>query len=100
MGIVFALHLTGFIYHSLFGLLECLLLSSHVAEILTVNLLKQDYRYHKIRETFSKSYRHHYDLVSKFNTGLKSLLKQGLSEHEFYGDLVYKFEKIVGRMIF
>ena len=38
-----------------------------------------------------------YDLVSKFNTGLKSLLKQGLSEPEFYGDLVYKFKKIVGQ---
>ena len=28
---------------------------------------------------------------------LKSLLKQGLSELEFYGDLVYKFRTIVGR---
>ena len=35
-------------------------------------------------------------LVSKFNTGLKSHLKQGLSEPDFYGDLVYKF-KIDGR---
>ena len=26
--------------------------------------------------------------------GLKSLLHQGLSEPEFYGDLVYKFKKI------
>ena len=34
---------------------------------------------------------------SKFNTGLKSLLKQGLSQSEFYGDFVYKFKKIVGR---
>ena len=52
---------------------------------------------YKLRKTFSKFYRRHYDLVSKFNTGLKSLLKQGLSELEFYGDLVYKFKKIVGR---
>ena len=36
-------------------------------------------------------------LVSKFNTGLKSLLKQGLSEPEFYGNLVYTFKKLVGR---
>ena len=35
-------------------------------------------------------------MTSKFNTGLKSLLKQGLSEREFYGDLVHKFKKIVG----
>ena len=34
------------------------------------------------------------DLVSKFNVGFKSLLQQGLSEPEFYGDLVYKFRKI------
>ena len=36
-------------------------------------------------------------MTSKFNTGLKSLLKQGLSEREFYSDLVHKFKKIVGR---
>ena len=38
----------------------------------------------------------HYILISKFNVGLKSLLYQGLSEPEFYGDLVYKFKKIRG----
>ena len=37
-----------------------------------------------------------YELISKFNVGLKSLLNQGLSEPEFYGDLVYKFRKIRG----
>ena len=36
----------------------------------------------------------------KINTGLKSLLKQGLSEPEFYGDIVYKFRQIVGRTDF
>ena len=44
----------------------------------------------------SKFYRRHYELISKFNVGLKSLLHQGLSEPEFYGDLVYKFKKIRG----
>ena len=34
-------------------------------------------------------------MISKFNVGLKSLLHQGLSEPEFYGDLVYKFKKIM-----
>ena len=52
------------------------------------------------RKTFSKFYRQHYDNVSKFNVGLKTLLHQGLSEPEFYGDLVYKFKKIVGRADF
>ena len=63
---------------------------------LTAKLLKQGYRYHKLRKAFSKFYRQHYELISKFNVGLKSLLHQGLSEPEFYGDLVYKFKKIRG----
>ena len=47
-------------------------------------------------KAFSKLYRRHYELISKFNVGLKSLLHQGLSEPEFHGDLVYKFKKIRG----
>ena len=57
---------------------------------LTAKLLKQGYRYHKLRKAFYKFYRRHYELISKFNVGLKSLLHQGLSEPEFYGDLVYE----------
>ena len=59
--------------------------SSHVAgfntrnQVLTAKLLNHYYRYHKLRKTFSKFY----------NTGLKSHLKQGLSEPKVYGDLVY-----------
>ena len=67
---------------------------------LTVHLLKQGYRYHKLRNAFSKFYRRHYELISKFNVGLKSLLHQGLSEPEFNGDLVYKFKKVMGRTDF
>ena len=55
------------------------------------------YRYHKLRKAFSKFYRRHFDIVSKYNVGLKTLLLQGLSEPEFYGDLVYKFRKIIGK---
>ena len=46
---------------------------------LTAKLLKQGYRYHKLRKAFSKFYHPHYELISKFNVGLKSLLHQGLS---------------------
>ena len=35
-------------------------------------------------------------MISKFKAGLKSLLRQELSEPEFYGDLIYKLKKIVG----
>ena len=81
-------------------------MSSHVVDFnarnksLTAKLLQQGYRYHKLRKTFSKFYRRHYELVSKFSVGLKTLLHQGLSEPEFYGDLVYKLKKIVGRADF
>ena len=51
------------------------------------------------RQAF-KFYRRHYELVSKLNVGLKTLLHQGLSEPAFYGDLVYKFKKIIGRVDF
>ena len=40
------------------------------------------------------------NLVSKYNVGLKTLLLQGLSEPECYGDLVYKFRKIIGKYDF
>ena len=65
-------------------------------KLLTQKLLKQGYQYHKLRKTLSKFYRRYYDLISKFQIGLKSLLRQGLSEPEFYGDLVYRLKKIVG----
>ena len=64
-------------------------------KLLTQKLLKQGYLYHKLRKTFSKFYRRYYDLISKFQVGLRSLLREGLSETDFYGDLVYKLKKIV-----
>ena len=39
-------------------------------------------------------------MISKYNVGLKTLLGEGLSELEFYGDLVYKFKKLIGRKDF
>ena len=55
---------------------------------LSAKPLQQGYRYHKLRKTFSKFYCRHYELVSKFSVGLKTLLYQGQLEPEFYGDLV------------
>ena len=57
---------------------------------LTTKLLKQGYRYHKLAKAFSKFY----ELISKFNVGLKSLLHQGLSEPEFYGDLYTNLKRL------
>ena len=53
--------------------------SSHVTDfntlnkLLTQSLLKKGYQYHKLRKIFSKFYRLYYDLISKFQVGLKSL---------------------------
>ena len=63
-------------------------------KVLTAKLLRQGYRYHKIYEVFSKFYRLHFDIVSKSNVGL---ILRGLSEPEFYGDLVYKFRNIIDK---
>ena len=62
--------------------------TSHVADfnthnkLLTQKLLKQGYQYHKLHKTFSKFYLRYYDLISKFQVRLKSLMRQGLSEPE------------------
>ena len=85
--------------------LNSFVLLEHLAMLLTStlaincqlrNFLNKAFWYHKFRKTFSKFYRRYYDLISKFEVGLKSLLRQGLSELEFYGVFVYKLKKIVG----
>ena len=81
-------------------------MSSHVDDFntgnrgLTAKFLRQRYRYYKLRKAFSKFYRRHFDLVSKYNVGLKTFLLQGLSELELYGDLVNKFRRIIGKYDF
>ena len=83
----------------IFQLIRFARVSCHVDDfytrnkVLTAKFLRQGYIYHKIREAFSKFYRRHFDIVSKYNVGLKTLLLRGLSEPEFYGDMVYKFRK-------
>ena len=80
--------------------------SSHVDDFnnrnrfLTAKLLKQGYRYHKLRKAFSKFYRRQFELIEKYHVSLKKLMQQGISNPEFYGDLVYKFKKIIGNLNF
>ena len=75
--------------------------TSHVAEFNTGNKIstakhfKQGCRYYKLLKTFTKFYWRHYDLVSKLYVRLKSLLKQVLSEAEFYGDFLYTFRTYI-----
>ena len=50
---------------------------------LTDKLLRQDFRYFKLRKAFSKFYRRHSALVEKYNVSLKTFLQQGISEQDF-----------------
>ena len=50
----------------------------------TAKLLKQGYRYHKIRKAFSKFYHRHSELIVQYNIGLKTLLQQGISEPIYF----------------
>ena len=61
-------------------------------ECLTSKLFKQGYPYHKLH------YRHS-ELIFKYNFCFKTLLQQCISE-PFYGVLVYKFKRIVGKPSF
>ena len=54
----------------------------------------------KLRKAFSKFYRRQSALLEKHSASLKTHLQQGMSEPEFYGDLVYRFRKIVGKSNF
>ena len=73
--------------------------SSHVTDFnyrnkfLTAKLLKPGYRYHKLRKALSKFYRRHFELIEKYHVSLKKLMQQGIYNPEFYGHLVYTFNK-------
>ena len=91
----------------IFQLIRFARASSHVTDFnnrnkfLTAKLLKQGYRYHKLHKAFSKFYRMHFELIEKYHVSLKKkLMQQGICNPEFYGDLVYKFKKIIGNSNF
>ena len=67
--------------------------------LLTGNLSDNSKTFNYIFERISQTgyNRRQYELISKFNVWLKTLLREGLSEPEFYDDLVYKFKKLLGK---
>ena len=97
-----------YIYLNLFALPEHLrkLLTSIIvivnnrSKFLTAKLLKQGYRYNKLRKAFSKFYHIHFGLIEKYHVSLKNFMQQGICNPEFNGDLVYKFKKIIGNSNF
>ena len=72
--------------------------SSHVADfntrkVLTAKLLRQGYRYHKLRKAFSKFCRRHFDLVSKYNVELKHFFYKVFLNLNFMANLCINSEK-------
>ena len=90
----------GYTYLNLLDSPELLQILNYRNKALIAKLLRQGYRYFKLGNAISKFYRRHSALVEKYSVSLKTLLRQGISEPEFYGDLVYRFRKIVGKSNF
>ena len=84
------------IFLNLFVLLECPVMSMTL--ILGIKFSQQNFSDKDIDIiNFVRRFRRYFDLESKYNVGLNTILLQGLSEPKFYCDLVYKFRKIIGK---
>ena len=67
--------------------------SSHVTnfnnrnKFVTVKLLKQGYRYHKLCKAVSIFYRRHFELIEKYHVSLTKLMQQGICNPDWYINL-------------
>ena len=62
---------------------------------ITSKLLRQGYRYHKLRKTFGKFFRSYSELLSKFGAiSFQEYVSKGITHPVFYGDLVYKLRRV------
>ena len=69
-------------------------------KLFTQKPLKQGYRYHKLPKTFSKFYRWYYDLISIFQDGFKSLLRQGPFEPDSTVTWCINWRRLLALIIF
>ena len=60
---------------------------------ITEKLLHQGFRYHKLVKTFTKFYHRYKDLIRKYNSTCKHLIRSGISHPIFYGNILYKAQK-------
>ena len=89
----------GYTYLNLFDspeLLQTLVTLSAVIKPLLLNFLGRAI----VILNFVRRFRNFIALVEKYNVSLKTLLQHGISETDVYGDLVYRFRKIVGKSNF
>jgi len=63
-------------------------------------LLKQGYRFNKLRKTFSKFYYRKFPLISKYKCNWKYFLRQGISHPVFYSDVIHKLRKMLRHVHF
>ena len=62
---------------------------------ITLKLLTQGYRYHKLRKTYGKFFCSYSELLSKFgDISFQDYVSQGISHPVFYGDIVYKLRRV------
>ena len=62
---------------------------------ITLKLLTQGYRHHKLRKKFGKFFRSYSELQSKFgDISFQEYLSKGISHPVFYDDLVYKLRRV------
>ena len=62
---------------------------------ITSKLLKQGYRYHKLRKILGKFFRSYSDLLTKFGEiSFQEYVTEGISHPVFYDDLVYKLRRV------
>ena len=85
-------------------------MSSHVDDfntrnkILTAKLLRQGYRYHKLRKAFSKFYRRNFDLLLfllyiNIKIGKKKMLNVRLAGGHLYGKQLFTWLSLVVSLI-
>ena len=78
-----------------FILLNLFALPERLCKLLTSIIVTNSELPTFLSKAFSKFYRWHVELIETYRVSLKKLLQQDISYPEFYGDLVYKFKKII-----
>ena len=57
---------------------------------ITEKLLHQGFRFHKLIKTFTKFYYRYRNIINKYNSTCKLLIRLGISHPIFYGNILYK----------
>ena len=60
---------------------------------ITEKLLHQGFRYHKLVKTFSKFYHRYQNIITKYRSTSRFLIRHGISHPIFYGNILYKAQK-------